>query len=144
MTRIGLALACALIGATTACAATTDVVYYRAENVAAAFAHGAVLHANPGDAYMIHTSRRVAPGQAEVHDLDTDLIYVVKGTATFVTGGAVVGGTSTAPHETRGASIAGGVTRTLAEGDVIIVPKGTPHWFQAVSQPFLYYTIKVR
>lgn len=119
------------------------VTYYRSENVAKSFAEGAVLF-DKGTNYMIHTSRRVAPGLAEVHALDTDLIYVLEGAATFVTGGRVIDGKATAPDEVRGASIADGETRTLAKGDVIVIPAGTPHWFKDVRGPVLYYTIKVR
>ena len=120
------------------------VRYYRAVNVAKSFAEGAVLFAEPGTNYMIHTSRRVAPGMAEVHTLDTDLIHVLEGSATFVTGGTVVAPQNTAMDEIRGASITGGETRVLAKGDVIIVPAGTPHWFKDVRGPVLYYTVKVR
>jgi glc operon protein GlcG len=120
-----------------------EVTYYRAENVEKSFAQGAVLF-DHGTNYMIHTSRRVAPGKAEVHTKDTDLIYVLDGSATFVTGGHVVDGSTTAPDEIRGASIDGGETRVLSKGDVIVVPAGTPHWFRDVRGPVLYYTIKVR
>ena len=119
------------------------VSYFRAENVAKSFAQGAVLF-DRGANYMIHTSRRVAPGMAEVHAKDTDLIYVLEGSATFVTGGTVIAGATTAPDEIRGSSINGGETRVLAKGDVIIIPAGTPHWFKDVRGPLLYYTIKVR
>jgi len=120
-----------------------EVHYYRAENVAASFAKGAVLFAE-GTNYMIHTSRRTTPGMAEVHPRDTDLIYVLEGSATFVTGGTVVDPEHTAEDEIRGTSITGGETRVLRKGDVIIVPDHTPHWFQAVEGPVLYYTVKVR
>jgi glc operon protein GlcG len=33
--------------------------------------------------------------------------------------------------------------RTLAKGDVVVVPNGTPHWFRDVSGPVLYYVVKV-
>jgi len=122
---------------------TPEVRYYRAENVAASFAKGAVLFAEDTN-YMIHTSRRTAPGVAEVHTRDTDLIYVLEGSATFVTGGTVVDPKNTAEDEIRGASITGGETRVLRKGDVIIVPNHTPHWFKAVDGPVLYYTVKVR
>ena len=124
--------------------ASGEVRYWRAENVAKSFAEGAVLEARPGANWMIHTSRRTAPGMAEVHEQDTDLIYVLEGSATFVTGGRVLEPRTTAPGEIRGASIADGETRELAKGDVIVVPAGTPHWFKAVRPPVLYYTIKVR
>jgi glc operon protein GlcG len=119
------------------------VTYFRADSVAKSFAQGAVLF-DHGTNYMIHTSRRVMPGMAEVHTKDTDLIYVLEGSATFVTGGTVVAGASTAPDEIRGSQIDGGETRLLSKGDVIVVPAGTPHWFKEVRGPFLYYTIKVR
>ena len=120
------------------------VSYFDKNEVAAAFAKGAVLLDGNGRDYMVHASRREAPGQAEVHTKDTDIIYVLDGTATFVTGGTVVDGKTTAPDEIRGASISNGATRTLVKGDVIVVPAGTPHWFQSVKAPFLYYVVKAR
>lgn len=141
---LGIVLASAAVdGNSDQAAPPSPVTYYRAENVAKSFAQGAVLF-DKGTNYMIHTSRRVAPGMAEVHARDTDLIYVLEGSATFVTGGRVIDGQPTAPDEIRGASIADGETRTLAKGDVIVVPAGTPHWFKDVRGPVLYYTIKVR
>jgi hypothetical protein len=61
-----------------------------------------------------------------VHLKDTDIIYVVEGSTTFVTGGTVVDGKTTAPDEIRGATVRDGATRRLVKGDVIIVPNGTP------------------
>ena len=120
------------------------VRYYPAADVTAAFAKGAVLFDGAGGNYMIHASRREKPGMAEVHVKDADLIYVMEGSATFVTGGKVVDGKTTAPDEIRGASIADGLTRRLEKGDVIIVPRGTPHQFTETTNPFLYYVVKVR
>ena len=125
-----------------ASAVSPDVRYVPASEVQAAFEHGAVLL--DGGRFMVHASRRDAAGMAEVHDRDTDIIHVLGGGATIVTGGRVVGGRGTAPDEERGASIEGGAERRLAEGDVLVVPKGVPHWFRAVDGPFLYYVVKVR
>jgi glc operon protein GlcG len=124
--------------------APSPVTYFNKEQVAAAFAKGAVLLDGAGRNYMVHASRREAAGQAEVHARDTDIIYVLDGTATFVTGGTVVDGKTTAPDEIRGASISNGETRRLVKGDVMVVPAGTPHWFQQVQGPFLYYVVKAR
>ena len=44
----------------------------------------------------------------------------------------------------RGSSIRNGQTRQIAKGDVIIVPHGVPHQFLEVTNPFLYYVVKVR
>ena len=128
-----------------AAADSHSVNYFDAQNVRAAFERGAVLFdGSDGSDYMVHASRREKPGMAEVHTLDTDVIYVLEGTATFVTGGAVVGGKEVAPNEIRGASVEGGEARQLKKGDVITVSAGTPHWFKDVSAPFLYYVVKVR
>ena len=79
---------------------------------------------------------------AEVHARDTDIIYVLEGSATIVTGGQVVDGKTTATDEIRGRSITGGAERRLAKGDLFIVPNGVPHWFTEVQAPFLYYVVK--
>jgi quercetin dioxygenase-like cupin family protein len=93
---------------------------------------------------MVHTSRRDKPGLAEIHTLDTDIIYVMEGKATFVTGGPIADAKEIATDELRGSRIDGGTTRQLSKGQVIIVPNNTPHWFKEVNGEFLYYTIKVR
>jgi glc operon protein GlcG len=118
------------------------VTHFDAGAVKAAFARGAPLLEVGG--YKIHASRREAPGEGEVHEADTDILYVLEGSATFVTGGTLVDPRTVAPEEIRGASIAGGETREIAPGDVVVVPNGTPHWFRAVRPPVLYYVVKVR
>jgi glc operon protein GlcG len=120
------------------------VKFFGSKDVEAAFDKGAVLFDGAGNNYMIHTSRRVSPGMAEVHTKDADLIRVIDGSATLVTGGNVIGGNNIATDEIRGTSIENGETRQLAKGDVIIVPAGVPHWFKEVNSPFLYYVVKVR
>lgn len=121
------------------------VSFFESATVRAAFDKGAVLVGDDsGHNYMVHASRRERAGMAEVHTLDTDIIYVLDGEADFVTGGRVVEGKEVAPHEIRGAAIEGGDARRLKRGDVITVANGTPHWFREVKGPFLYYVVKVR
>jgi len=120
------------------------VQYFPSTEVAAAFAKGSVLLDGSGRNYMVHASRREKSGMAEVHKLDADVIHVLDGGATFVTGGTVVDPKEIATDEVRGSSIQGGQTREIAKGDVIVVPAGVPHWFQQVNGPFLYYVVKVR
>lgn len=122
----------------------SKVLFFDSNQVATSFSKGAVLLDGTDRNYMVHTSKREQPGLAEVHGLDTDIIYVVEGTATMVTGGTAVETKTIAPDEVRGTRIEGGETRQLVKGNVIIVPNGTPHWFKDVSGTFLYYTIKVR
>ena len=122
--------------------AASKVTYFPADQVTAAFAKGAVLVNN--GTYQVHTSHREAAGQVEVHVKDTDIIYMLEGSTTFVTGGTMIGGKPTAPDEIRGTNVEGGDTRTLTKGDVIVVPKGTPHWFKDVAGTVLYYVVKVQ
>lgn len=119
-----------------------DVVVIDHAKVAAAFAQGTPMLVN--SSYRIQAGRRVtAPGKVEVHARDTDIFYVVEGTATIVTGGKNEGGTAESADEIRGGTIVGGTRRALSKGDVIVIPAGVPHWFTEVSNPFLYLVIKV-
>ncbi len=121
------------------------VKFIDAKMVSDGFAKGAVLEdGSNGENYMVHASRREKAGMSEIHELDTDIIYVLDGTATFVAGGKSVDSKMTAANEFRGTMIDGGETRTLKKGDVVIVPKGTAHWFKQVDGAFLYYVVKVR
>ncbi len=122
-----------------------QISYFEKSKVDAAFAKGAILlDGSDGRNYMVHASRREKPGQAEIHTKDTDVIYVLDGTATFVTGGEAVDTKEIAANELRGSSIRNGETRQIAKGDVIVVPNGIPHQFLEVASPFLYYVVKVR
>jgi len=118
----------------------SGATFIPAVKVAGAFVKGMPLVETGG--YKVHASRREAPGMAEVHVRDTDIIYVLDGASTIVTGGEVVDGRTVAEDEIRGASIRGGETHRLAKGDVVIVPNGVPHWFKEVQAPFLYYVVK--
>ncbi len=119
------------------------VTFFEKSFVDAAFAKGSVLFAG-NEPYMVHASRREEPGMAEIHTKDADIVYVLGGTATLITGGAAVHTKTVAPDEIRGSEIEGGESRELKKGDVIIIPAGVPHWFKEVSNPFLYYVVKAR
>jgi glc operon protein GlcG len=94
--------------------------------------------------YKVHASHRDGPGIVEVHTKDTDIIYMLEGTATLVTGGSIVEGKNIEPEEIRGKDVQGGQTKTITKGDVIVIPHGTPHWFKEVKGPINYYVVKVR
>lgn len=131
-----------LLIAALAASAPPPVTYLDASAVDSAFAVGRPLVEQFN--YKVHASRRTEPGQAEVHRKDTDIIYVLEGSAVLVTGGEALDPRETAPEEIRGRSIAGGTERRIASGDLVIVPENTAHWFKEVSDPFLYYVVKVR
>lgn len=119
---------------------STAVTYIPRDVVSGAFDRGAPLLETP--AYRVIASRRDAPGQAEIHQHETDVIYVVQGSATLVTGGELIDPKTTAPGETRGSAVRNGKTQRIGKGDVVVVPVNTPHWFTSVDAPFLYFTVK--
>ena len=48
------------------------------------------------------------------------------------------------PDIVRSKTIANGLTRKVAKGDVIVVPPGTPHWFNAIDGTITYLESRVR
>jgi glc operon protein GlcG len=143
--RIGIVLFASAMpfGLAQAQAEDGKVTYLKSDQVQAAFAKGSPLI--EVEDYKIHASRRASePGLAEIHTRDTDIIYVLQGSATLVTGGKAVAAKGTGPEELRGSEIEGGEAREITVGDVVVVPNGTPHWFKKVNGPLLYYVVKVR
>ena len=119
-----------------------QVTYVDAGKVAEAFAKGGQL--GTGSDHVASVLRRVKPGQVEVHVKETDTFYIVDGTATFVTGGTMVGGKESRPNQMLGTDIQGGQTHQLKKGDFISIPAGVPHWFKDVPPSGVtYYMVKV-
>lgn len=119
---------------------SSAVQHVPAARVAAAFKADATLISDPR--FRVNASRRDGPGEAEVHLRDTDIFYVIEGSADFVTGGSVVEPRQVSPTEIRGTRLDGGKSRRLLRGDVLTVPSGVPHWFRGVDAPFTYYVVK--
>ncbi len=93
--------------------------------------------------YKINAGRRDAAGGVEIHQRDTDIFYILEGSATLITGGKVEGEKTVSPNEIRGTSITGGESHAMSKGDVIVIPRGTPHWIKEVPQaPLLYFVVK--
>jgi quercetin dioxygenase-like cupin family protein len=126
--------------AASSAALADDVVYVPKAKVDAAKAAGGTLAT--GSDYIVSVSRRDKGGQSEVHADETDTFYIMEGSATFITGGKLVDGKESGPGQMRGSGIAGGTTHKLSAGDVITIPKGTPHWFKEVPKLVVYYVVK--
>ena len=118
-----------------------SVTLIESNKVAAAFAKGGPM-LETGE-FKIQAGRRDGPGIAEVHARDTDIFHFLEGSATFVTGGTATEPKTIAPDEIRGKEIQGGESHRVSKGDVIVVPRGVPHWFKEVNGPLLYYVVKV-
>jgi len=147
MSRRAMVLCAATFAALCALSAQEPRVntrYIPASQVSATFAKGGTLVDRNDGNYSIMAAHREKPGEVEVHELDTDIVYVVQGKAELVTGGSVVDAITTAKNEVRAGSITGGESRQLSQGDVVIIPAGIPHWFREVPAAFDYLVVKVR
>ncbi len=120
---------------------SSGVIQIDGEKVAAAFAKGGPLLQTNN--FKVSAGRRVAPGEVEIHEKDTDVFYITEGSATFVTGGTAADQHTVSPGEIRAPKIAGGEEHHLKKGDVIVIPNGVPHQFTAVDGTFLYFVVKV-
>ena len=97
-----------------------------------------------------------AEGQTQntaVHFKVSEVYHVMKGSGTLVTGGTVVNPKTRAADSVEvaredgpgvtGTAIQGGVNHQLKEGDVIVIPAGTPHWFSKIDGSLAYLVIRI-
>jgi mannose-6-phosphate isomerase-like protein (cupin superfamily) len=82
--------------------------------------------------YNVSLEYRASVGNAAIHETEAELFYVIDGSATLVTGGALTDSTRNGPNLT-GKAIQGGASRRVAKGDFIMVPEGQAHWFSAID-----------
>lgn len=100
--------------------------------------------------------RRTRPGGANSieHSQITEIYHITEGSATLVTGGTMENPREAAPDSqvvkllngpsTSGGKIAGGVSRKVSIGDVVIIPPNTPHWFSDIaSEQIVYLVVRV-
>lgn len=116
------------------------VSYVPGSKVEAAFQHEGSLIEGPR--YRVSASRRQGPGEAEIHVEDADIFYVLHGHAELVVGGDIPGARHLTNDELRGTEIKGGDVYQLSPGDVMSIPRGTPHWFRQVRGDFKYFVVK--
>jgi glc operon protein GlcG len=117
------------------------VAFFSGTDVRSKFETGGLLL--DSGAYKLDAGRRDAPGEVEYHEHTVDVMHVVSGRATVITGGQMEGPREVAPGELRASSAVGGEPHSLSEGDVLAIPAGVPHQFAEVSDPFLYFVVKV-
>lgn len=77
-------------------------------------------------AYTAKLEYHVGPNIANAHPQQAELFQALEGSGTLITGGTIV-------KTATSAVISGGTARTVAAGDVFIVPEGVPHWFSKVE-----------
>ena len=73
-----------------------------------------------------HDAKRDS-SEAESHDASDDVYYVLEGSAELTLGGRLENPREVSTGEWRASKIIGGQTFTIKNGDLIVVPRGTPH-----------------
>src|SRR5262249_1908080 len=105
--------------------------YINPEKVAAAFVKGGRIIEDGG--LIVIANRGVQRG-SEMHDHTNHVFIIADGEAEFITGGRMIDPKVTAPGQTRGSGIEGGVSHHLTKGDVITIPAKTPHQWKDTSK----------
>lgn len=103
------------------------------------------LHGGPGAQLRVAVQheRNKAASEAEVHDASDDVYYVLEGAATLTLGGRLEEPRETERGEWRAPRISGGRAFEIRKGDLVVVPRGTPHMRSTVGKDFSMILIKV-
>jgi mannose-6-phosphate isomerase-like protein (cupin superfamily) len=89
------------------------------------------------DQYRVSVIKREKPAGALAHAGNSELLYILEGEGTMVTGGKLVPAANGKP-----ASVSDGVSQRFVKGDVFIVPPGSPHWFATVDKAVTYLEVR--
>jgi mannose-6-phosphate isomerase-like protein (cupin superfamily) len=82
--------------------------------------------------------------EPELHDDSDDVYYVLSGAARLTLGGRLENPREVSAGEWRGTGIIDGRTFTIKKGDLIVVPRGTPHHrINAKGKEFSLILIKI-
>jgi len=80
---------------------------------------------------------------AELHDASDDVYFVLEGSATLVLGGKLDVPKEVEPGEWRSTKIIDGRTYEITKGDLVVVPRGTPHQRSTANKDFTMILIKI-
>lgn len=94
-----------------------------------------------------------APQNAMVHHNITEVYFISDGSATMVTGGTAPSATPVAADNkivriltgptSSGGVPAGGVSRKVARGDIVIIPPNIPHGFTSIDGSVEYIMVRI-
>lgn len=103
------------------------------------------VHGGLSTVAMLHRDK--AETGSLIHERATETYYILHGSGSFTTGGALIEAKPTdltrlgaGPSLTGGRQ--GGTSRRVGPGDVIIVPAGTPHGFDQLDSPISYLVFR--
>lgn len=79
----------------------------------------------------------------ELHDASDDIYYALNGTATLLLGGSLIDANEISAGEWRAKTTTGGTKVTIKKGDLIFVPRGTPHQRTVTGKGFSMILVKI-
>lgn len=92
-------------------------------------------------------------GNAIEHSEITEIYHVIRGSGTLVTGGTMANAKPSASDSAvvkvlngpslQGGAIAGGVSKKIGPGDVVVIPPNTAHWFSEIDAEIVYLVVRV-
>jgi hypothetical protein len=87
------------------------------------------------EGYPFQLEYRTTTTPPSIHPTHAELIEIIDGSCTLITGGKLVGAKPAAPGAMTqgGTAIEGGTSRKIAKGDYILVPANTPHQYTDVQ-----------
>ena len=87
------------------------------------------------EGYPFQLEHRTSTTPPSIHPTHAELIEIIEGSCTLITGGKLIGAKPAAPGAMTqgGTAIEGGTPRKVAKGDYIMVPANTPHQYTEVK-----------
>lgn len=101
-----------------------------------------LLDGPPARVAILH-ERDKAATVAEIHVNADDIFYVLDGSAVVTLGGTLDAPLEVSHGEWRGSAISGGREHQVSAGDIILIPRGTPHMRHTVGQTASLLLVKV-
>ena len=107
-----------------------------------------VIQAGGHNLGVAMVQRTNADQNALIHDKIDEIYYVLEGSGTLVSGGALVNPKQTSSSPTigpgwSGSSIQGGQSRRVTAGDVVFIPAGVPHMYSKLDGTIRYLVYRV-
>ena len=94
--------------------------------------------------YRAQLEYRPGNSPPAVHETDAEMMYVLQGTGTIVTGGKLINEKRNNAHNLGGTGIEGGNSQAVTPGAMLIVPEGVPHQVMpSGGQPIVLITLHV-
>jgi mannose-6-phosphate isomerase-like protein (cupin superfamily) len=80
---------------------------------------------------------------ATLHETEAELIFVVDGAGTLISGGTLIEEKRSNPTNLTGKDVDGGTSQRIAKGDYVFLPENTPHAFRKTEGRLVIMSLHV-